>query len=142
MINIWHARFYTLAQTIAKWSKDSDSQVGAVLVSPDRRNITVGYNGFPVKIADTDARLKDKELKRKLMIHAELNALHNAKVQVQGFTMYITKPPCSQCALSIVQARIATVVIPRLEANSNWLAEQNLALELLREAQIHIEWIK
>ena len=141
MLNKWDIRFSGLANTVATWSKDPDSQVGAVIVSPDRRSITVGYNGFPVRIKDTDERLNNKDIKRSLTIHAEMTALLNADVNVQGSTMYITKAPCTKCALAIIQARISTVVIPKLDMSSSWFKEQDCALVLLHEAQINIKWI-
>ena len=96
---------------------------------------------FPARIKDTDERLKNKEIKRSLTIHAEMNALLNADVNVQGSTMYITKAPCTKCALAIIQARISTVVIPKLDMSSSWFKEQDCALVLLHEAQINIKWI-
>jgi deoxycytidylate deaminase len=51
----WDARFMALAEHVAGWSKDPSTKVGAVIVSPDRRQLTTGYNGFPQGIAD-DAR--------------------------------------------------------------------------------------
>ena len=34
--NKWHHRFQDLAHHFATWSKDPSTQVGAVIVSPDR----------------------------------------------------------------------------------------------------------
>lgn len=121
---------------VAAWSKDPEEGVGALLVSPDRRQVSWGYNGFPRDIEDTTERLNDKELKRKLTIHAEMNAMLNAKVDVDGWTLYCTKFPCSVCAGAMIQKGIRRLVCPAMRKDSSWLSDQLLAQELLREAGV------
>jgi hypothetical protein len=53
---LWDARFLELAKLVATWSKDPSTQVGAVIVDPHQRVISLGLHGFPQRIAD-DARL-------------------------------------------------------------------------------------
>ena len=53
---LWDDRFLSLAALVAGWSKDPSTQVGCVIVDPDRRVRGMGYNGFPAGIADTEAR--------------------------------------------------------------------------------------
>ena len=73
------------------------------------------------------------------MIHAELNAILNAKKDLRGWTMYCTKPPCSNCALSIIQAGIYRLVMPQLCDTSSWYPSQHAALEMMREAGLAVE---
>ena len=54
----WDARFLTLADSIATWSKDPSRGVGAVIVSPVRQVIATGYNGLPRGFADHEERLQ------------------------------------------------------------------------------------
>ena len=59
----WHKRFIELAKFISNWSKDPSSKVGAVIVDSNKRIISMGYNGFPVGVADSEERLYTKEIK-------------------------------------------------------------------------------
>lgn len=88
----WDERFMRIAVEVSSWSKDPDTKVGTVIISKDGRKISWGYNGFPKGIAD-DSRLNDRGLKRKLMVHAELNALSNADFSLTGSALYSTMYP-------------------------------------------------
>lgn len=133
----WDVRFLRLARNeVAGWSKDPDEKVGCVIVSPSRRQWTAGYNGFPQNIRDGADRFEDRELKNLLTVHAELNAILNARTDLSGWTLYTTKPPCTECAKAIIQAGIVRVVSPRLVSSSRWHANQKRAKALLAEASV------
>ena len=112
----WDEMFIRLAETVANKSKDPRTKVGAVLVSPDRRQIAIGFNGFPSGIPDDIEVLNRQSYfhggigKDDLVIHAELNAILNCHVRPQGWTLYCTHAPCSECAKHIVAAGIRTLV--------------------------------
>jgi dCMP deaminase len=110
----WDLRFLELAKLVASWSKDPSTQTGAVFVGPDNNIISVGYNGFPRGIADTDARLNDRETKYSLIVHCEMNALITAERSVRGSTLY-TWPfmSCDRCCVHMIQAGVARVVAPK-----------------------------
>ena len=55
----WQKRFFDLAQLVATWSKDPSSQVGAVIVDDKKRIVSVGFNGLPIGVADTDGPQDD-----------------------------------------------------------------------------------
>src|SRR5689334_23352884 len=93
----WDQRLLALAQHIAAWSKDPSTKVGAVVAGSDKTAIALGYNGFPPRIVD-DARLHDRDKKYSLIVHAEENALANARFDVRGGTLYSTHFPCTNCA--------------------------------------------
>ena len=59
----WHKRFIELAKTIAQYSKDPNTKVGAVIVDSEKRIVSMGYNGFPRKVLDLDERLNNREEK-------------------------------------------------------------------------------
>lgn len=132
----WDRRFMAMAGEVATWSKDPEAKVGCIVVSPDRRMWTGGYNGFPAGIEDSDYRLSDGYTKNKLMVHAELNALLNARANLTGWTLYVTKPPCLECAKAVVQAGISKVLCPPLEFGSTWRPVQEEAKDLLQEAGV------
>jgi len=56
----WDDRFLHLALQIGDWSKDPSSNVVAVIVSPNRTISTVGLNGFPRGVNDTEDRKKKR----------------------------------------------------------------------------------
>lgn len=133
----WDDRFLALAEHVAGWSKDPSTKVGAVIVSPDRRQITIGYNGFPQGIAD-DGRLLDREEKYALVVHAELNAILNAPTRPAGATLYVWPlAPCSACAAAIIQSGIKRVVcLPARQ--DRWAASNHTAFQMFGEAGVEV----
>jgi deoxycytidylate deaminase len=75
-------------------------------------------------------------------IHAEKNAILNAAkngTKVEGSTLYVTFPPCSQCAAAIIQAGVATVVCPNpADAPARWLESFLAASDLFCEAGVKV----
>lgn len=136
---MWDTFFFSLAEQVATLSKDPDRKVGAVLVSPDRRQMSFGYNGFPPTIADTPSALADKELKLKLMVHAEDNCLRQAPFSTVGGMLYVTRFPCADCARKILKHQIAKVVAPKPNtAHSRWGASWWVARELMRNEGVEL----
>jgi dCMP deaminase len=134
----WDQRFLDLAHHVATWSKDPSTKVGAVLVGTDKRQVALGYNGFPRGIADSTYRLADRDSKLRYTIHAERNVLDNAHFPTQGATLYCTHPPCTSCALSIISKGIHRVVSSPMSSEfaSRWGAETFLSRDLFREAGV------
>lgn len=146
----WDRHFITLALENARMSKDPATQAGAVIVGPDREVRSMGYNGLPRGIADTPERLQNKELKRSLVVHAEMNAILNAArigVSTRGCTLYLALtdesgavwggPPCTRCTVEIIQAGITEVVAkPFKNQASYWAESVEQARALIQEAQI------
>lgn len=126
----WHRFFMDLAVRTAQMSKDPDRKVGAVLVSPDRRQLSVGYNGFPASVPDNPGWLEDKERKLKHMVHAEPNCLRQAPFSPIGCTLYVTRFPCYDCAAEhILFYGVKHVVAPRpdfghLRWGESWIHAQ------------------
>ena len=48
----WDEFFMGAAMLCAKRSKDPNTQVGACIVNPENRIVSVGYNGFPAGCDD------------------------------------------------------------------------------------------
>lgn len=140
---IWDRRFYSMAKNEAEtWSKDPQCKVGATLVSPDKRRFSHGYNGFPRGI-DDDERLSGPR-RIALSMHAEVNAILNAGQSLEGWTLYVTKHPCLECAKVILQAGIARVVCdgPTDNEGSKWYASQREAVALFKEAGVELKQLK
>jgi len=141
MLNKWDYRFLRIAQEIASWSKDPGTKVGAVLVR-DRRIISQGYNGFPQRISDTVERYADRTLKLAYTVHAEVNAILNAAsngAKTANATLYVTFPPCVNCATSVVQAGIDRVVCPDVSTSPDrWRESFTAGYNLLSEAGVEV----
>lgn len=138
MLTKWQTRFVKLAYEVSTWSKDPDCAVGAVVVSPDMSQLSYGYNGFPRGIADTPHRLGNKEVKNRLTVHAEVNAIVNAARDLRGWTLYCTKTPCHNCAAAIIQARISEVVVPKPNTASRWFNSNLAAIGMFKEGGINV----
>lgn len=140
--NKWDLRFLDMAYHISTWSKDPSTQVGAVIVDDKNRFISTGYNGFPKGIKDTPERLNNRELKYKIVVHAELNAISFAERSLQGSTLY-TYPfmPCSKCAGPIMQNGISRIVAPYSD-NPRWIEDFKLSSELFAEKGVEVILLK
>lgn len=140
-ITQWDMRFIKLAKEVATWSKDPSTKIGAVIVSPDRRDIKLGYNGFARKMKDSPEFYENRELKYSRIIHGEINAIILAKCSLDGYTLY-TWPfmPCDRCAPVVIQSGITRVVAP-LPSNDKlerWKKSFDLSLSYFEEAGVEV----
>ncbi len=135
----WDLRFLELAKFISTWSKDPSTKCGAVIIDPDKRILSVGFNGFPKKIKDTEDRYNDRPIKYKLVMHAEENAILFAKQNLTNCVLY-TWPcePCAHCSSIIVQADIMKVIAPPTapEVRERWGETIDLAKTILEEGGV------
>ena len=146
----WDRYFLRLSLDNASMSKDPRTQVGSVIVGPDREVRSAGFNGFPRGIADTPERLHDRETKMKLIVHGEMNAILNAArvgISTKGCSLYLAAtdetglvwggPPCTRCVVEIIQAGISEIVsFPVKAVPSRWHDDLAFARTLLAEAAI------
>jgi len=137
----WDRRFLRIAEEVRLWSKDPGTKVGCVLVN-DRRMIASGYNGFPSTLSDSLELYEDRDYKLAVTVHAEANAIMNAAkngAKTQSCTAYVTFPPCSQCAASLIQAGVKRVVCPDpANAPERWRASFKLANEMLYQSGVKL----
>ena len=135
----WDKRFLDLAKLCGSWSKDPSTQVGAVIVDGNNRIVSIGFNGFPQGVEDSEERLVDRETKYDIIVHAEANALMFANKSVEGCTLY-TWPfqPCSRCAGLIIQSGINRVVSV-VHDDERWKKNFTTARQLFKEAGIILE---
>jgi dCMP deaminase len=146
MATNWDARFLRLALHIAQWSKDPSTQVGCVVVGPDREIRSTGFNGFPRGIDDSPERLNDRERKYPLVCHAEENVIMHAArigVSLKGCLAYVTWPPCTRCARSLIQAGISEIVYPDgLEIPERWREDFGISSQMLEEAGLRVRSVR
>lgn len=135
----WDRRFLQLAEHVAGWSKDPSSQVGAVIVRPDKSIASLGFNGFPRGMSDAPELYEDRETKYARVVHAEMNAVLSANEPVRGYALYVTNPPCDRCMAHMIQAGIAKVVWPATVALSyqeRWAESTRKSIAMLNEVGV------
>lgn len=132
----WDEMWMRMAQLVAERSKDPNTQVGAVVVSPDNKRIAVGYNGFPAGQEETP-KLWESPTKYDHVVHAEPNALLHANTDTTGWTLYVTYPPCSRCAPLVINAGIKRIVYCFLP-NESSIFEYQQTFEKYEKAGIEV----
>jgi dCMP deaminase len=130
-----------LARHISAWSKDPSTQVGCVIVDPDRKVVGLGFNGFPRGVEDTWERYNDRLAKIPRVVHAEANAILNAGRDLAGCTAYVTLHPCCECAKLLIQSGITVVYAPNDDLPDRWKDSLSMAQEMLRESGVRLELI-
>lgn len=138
----WDEYFMSVAERTAQLSKDPNRQVGSVLVTPSRRQMSIGYNGLPSDIPDIPSLLADKAAKQPHMVHAEKNCLEQAPFEAEGCTMYVTRFPCEACAQLIIDAKLSRVVAPRPDyAHLRWGVSWYEAATLLEVGNVQLNML-
>lgn len=150
MTDRWDRHFLGLALKHSEISKDPSTRVGSIIIGPDREVRSSGFNGLPRGIADTNVRLSDRDLKLKIVVHAEMNAILNAArhgIAMKGCTLYTAAtdetgmvwggPPCTRCTVEVIQAGIREIVsYPFKSGFSRWADDLAFARDLLDEAGV------
>lgn len=134
----WDKRYMELAAHVAAWSKQ-DVKVGCIIVNAENnRIISTGFNDRP-KFLD------GMMLPHKCGItHAEINALVGLKdITAFPFTqeckVYVTKPPCYECAEFLWHnIRLMQVITVPVDQTSSWTTSQLRAKDFLENRGV--EW--
>ena len=116
-----------IAAAVATRADCSRRQVGAVIITPDRRILSTGYNGAPEGLkgclegacprANSDAvglvSSYDDGPTQCIALHAEQNALLQAeRIKIAGSTVYVTCEPCTGCWRMLTGSGAFRVVYP------------------------------
>ena len=143
----WDRWFLGMAEYVSTASKDPSTKVGAVVVRSNHTIVSVGYNGFPRGIEDSERRLNNRELKYSLVVHAEANAILNTNEYLGGYTLYggiptHYAPTCNECAKLIIQSGICRVVGRKLKGENNrWDNPHRIARDMYLEAGIIVDML-
>jgi len=143
----WDRFYLELAEFVAtKLSKDPSTKVGAVLVNYDHNKEFLGYNGFPRGVDDDPARYDNRELKYKMVVHAEVNAILKAGFYSKGGTLYVypafSLPPiCNECVKYAIQSGVKEIVgfVPTpedAERAKRWQESIDIARTMCDEAGV------
>lgn len=137
----WDVRYLQQAALVASWSKDPSKKVGCV-ITRGKFPVSQGFNGFPSRIPDAKKDYNNKALKRRKVIHAEINAILAAKCDLIDHTLYVYPlMPCDRCAAVIIQVGITRVVFPYQEDNtviSSWQASFDIAIDMFKQAKVEL----
>lgn len=134
----WDRRFLNLAKHVSTFSKDPSTQVGAVITDHKQRIVSLGFNGFPRGISDTPERLNNRELKYKMVVHGEINAIIFAQRPLDNCSIYLWPfLSCSTCTSVIINTGIKRVVAPDY-CPERWKESFLLSQELYREARVQV----
>jgi dCMP deaminase len=133
-----------MAKEVASWSKDPNTQVGAVAVGSKGQILSQGFNGFPRGIFDLEERLQDRETKYKYVVHAEMNVIYNATysgVSLDGAKLYVYGlPVCNECCKGIIQVGIKEVYVAQecIDLRPHWFESWQQSLDMFNEAKIKV----
>ena len=110
----WDEYFMGVALLSAKRSKDPNTQVGACIVTEDKRIVGLGYNGLPRGCSDDEFPWEREgeflNTKYPFVCHAELNAILNSTKSLKECIIYVALFPCHECSKAIIQSGIKEIV--------------------------------
>lgn len=111
----WDEYFMGIALLSSMRSKDPSTSVGACIVSPENKILSLGYNGMPVGCSDDEYPWEREgdplDTKYLYVCHAELNAILNySGTNMKGSKVYTTLFPCNECTKALIQAGIKEVI--------------------------------
>ena len=133
---------------IALYARNSPDEiltrVGAVVIDEDFNLRISGYNGMPRGIDDNVEDRHERPVKYLWMSHAEENCVAQAArvgVSLKGCTLLVTSLfPCTTCSRLIIQSGIVRVLAPQTPENARWDGEASVALEMLTEAGVEVQY--
>lgn len=118
----WDQVWMQVAHAVSQRSRCTRASMGAVVVSHEQRISATGYNGPAATFSGKGDCINWCERAQGTTglsgaydgcpsIHAEANALlYVDRSQVLGGTIYVTAPPCMQCAKLISNSGLSRVV--------------------------------
>ncbi len=129
--------FMGVALLSAQRSKDPSTQVGACIVSPDKKIVGIGYNGFPIGISDDALPRTDDDTENLLnnkhayAVHAEANAILNAnRNSLEWSRIYLSLFPCNECAKLLIQSGIKEIIYWKKKGNKDYERASEKMLKL------------
>ena len=109
----WNEYFMRHVYLVASKSKDRRTKVGSVIVK-NNRIIASGYNGFPVGVNDDVHERRERPTKYLYVVHSEYNSVLQCALEgisPSGGKLITNGIPCCECAKSIIQSGIKSVVV-------------------------------
>jgi len=148
---VWDELFFNIIKEYKLKSKDPSSQFAALIINDDHSIVSSGFNGFPRGVNDAPERYANRELKYKLVAHAEANAITQAAkhgIALNGCSIYVESYPCSTCCKLIIQSGIKEIVLngesqifndmSETSFNVRWADEISMTKLMCQEAGVGI----
>ena len=140
--------FMQQAKENEKRSKDTSTKVGCVIVNQNTGEIiSDGYNIFPRGVNQNIPERTERPLKYDFTEHAERNAIYAAAkegVSTRNCILYVTLPPCVDCARAIIQSGIREVFyMPDLKHQNipGWRDKLAISFQMFDEAGVSYKMI-
>jgi dCMP deaminase len=109
--------YMNMAAVVAERSHDSETKVGAVLVSNKSGAImATGFNGF-VRGANDTTLPTTRPLKYEFILHAEENLIANCArhgISMEDCSLICTMSPCKHCMRLMINCGITKVIVSEL----------------------------
>lgn len=115
----WDEYFMNIAEVVATKSKDPSSKMGCVIVDPNKRVVSMGYNGLLQGADESKMTLSERPMKYYFAIHSEMNAVIFARRDLTGCTVYNRVATCENCLKYCLQAGIKRFVYRELRVHSH-----------------------
>jgi len=118
--------YMKMAYAMAELSPDEDTQVGAIMLSPEGRIISSSFNGFLRGAPDhklpcnREDKCKHGNDKYTYMQHAERNIIYNCAhqgIQTKGTIVVCTLSPCVDCLRACFQSGVDMIIFDKLYHN-------------------------
>lgn len=134
----WNQYFMGLAHFASLRSHDSQTKVGCVIANERNQVVSMGYNGFPRGIDDSNLPTTRPE-KYPYMVHSEENAISNLTALMgEKLKIFLTHYPCYRCAKLLWQHNIKLWFIEKENLVVSWADEDIKVYNLLVENGLEI----
>lgn len=124
------------------FSKDPHTKVACIILSPSLVVLSTGYNGLPSGMSDNIPSRWERPVKLKYVSHAESNSICSAArygTRLDGGIAVVTMYPCNECARSLIQAGIKTIVAtPPDYHHPRWGESFKISTEMFQEVGINV----
>lgn len=136
----WDDTWMLVANVMSLRATCPRRHVGCVIVSPDQRILSTGYNGSPrgfKHCADSGCVL-DGLGRCVSVVHAEANAIYQASRQgscLLGAHAFCTDRPCISCALALIQIGVSSIMWANDHIHAD---ERDAVIELFHAANIEM----
>lgn len=137
-------KYLKLAKSTADlFSKDPSTKVGCILLAPESYQVlSIGYNGMPRNINESNQSRWERPIKYSYVEHAERNCLYNAcrsGTCTYNSIAISTLYPCCDCCRALIQSGIKTVVTMEPDtSNPRWGNDFVISKEMFEEANINM----
>lgn len=128
--------FLNIATEVANLSTCQFTKVGCVIVTPDFRPVSFGYNGTPAGHVHCNelemTRDEHAKFAEEKEVHAEMNALLQAdRSLLKGSIVFTTITPCASCMKHLFAAGVSEII----SGSKYWRMSQDDLEKMIKTAE-------